>query len=71
MKCEEVEGLMMDYLDNKLEPEQVTMIEKHLGTCEKCLDNLKDLQELIQLMSKEEFKRPDESMRTQFLPHAT
>ncbi len=53
MKCEEVEALMIDYLDNKLEPEQVREIEKHLETCEKCLDELKETQSMLQLMSVE------------------
>lgn len=66
MKCEEVEGLMIDYLDNKLEPEQIAKIEKHLETCEKCLDDLKDLQETMQLISREEMKKPDKSLRINF-----
>jgi len=66
MKCEEVEALMVDYLDNKLEPEQVLEIEKHLETCERCLDELKDTQSLLELMSGDEMEKPDESLRINF-----
>lgn len=66
MKCEEVDVLMIDYLDNKLEPEQVRQIEKHLETCERCLDGLKNTQSLLQMMSGEEMEKPDESLRINF-----
>jgi hypothetical protein len=66
MKCEEVEALMIDYLDNKLEPEQVREIEKHLETCERCLDELKDTQSLLQMISREEMAKSDDSLRINF-----
>ena len=43
MKCEEVDNRMIDYLDNRLEEAERREIETHLGTCERCLDELKDL----------------------------
>ena len=46
MKCTEVEALMIDYIDNKLEAEQTGQIEKHLETCESCLDMLLGIQEV-------------------------
>jgi HEAT repeat protein len=66
MKCEEIEGLIIDYLENKLEPGQIAGIEKHLETCEKCLDDFKDIQEVLKLMSLEEMKKPDDSLRINF-----
>ncbi len=66
MKCEEVEALMIDYLDNKLDPEQVGKIEKHLENCEKCLDELKDTQSILQLISGQEMVKPDDSLRINF-----
>ena len=41
MKCEEVEKLMIDYLDNNLEEDIRLEIEKHIETCENCLDEFK------------------------------
>jgi hypothetical protein len=66
MKCEEVQALIIDYLDNKLEREQILGIEKHLETCEKCLDELKDSQQILQMISDEKMAEPDESLRINF-----
>jgi hypothetical protein len=66
MKCTEVEALMIDYLDNKLEAEQTGQIEKHLETCEICLDELLGIQEVLGQISKEEMAKPDDSLRINF-----
>ena len=66
MKCEEVELKMVDYLDNNLETGERQEIEKHLETCERCLDELKDSQQILNLISKEEIVKPDESLRINF-----
>src|SRR4030042_6086308 len=66
MKCEEVESLIIDYLENKLEQGKIVEIEKHLGTCEKCLDELKDTQQLLRLMSDDKMVKPDDSLRINF-----
>jgi uncharacterized membrane protein YvbJ len=66
MKCEEVELIMIDYLDNNLNDETRDEIDKHLGTCEKCLDELRDSQEILKLISGEEMVKPNDSLRINF-----
>lgn len=66
MKCEEVELKMVDYLDGNLETGERLEIEKHLETCERCLDELKESQQILNLISKEELVKPDESLRINF-----
>jgi hypothetical protein len=66
MKCEEVESIIIDYLDNTLEEGLRNEIDKHLATCERCLDEFKDCQQVIQLISKDEMVKPDDSMRINF-----
>lgn len=66
MKCEEAEGLMMDYLENTLSNEQREAVENHLGTCERCLDELKDSKELIKIMAAEDTVKQDDSLRINF-----
>jgi hypothetical protein len=66
MKCEEVEKLMVDYLDLNLNEDKRVEIEKHLETCERCLDELKDTQEVLKLISKDELQLPDDSLRINF-----
>lgn len=66
MNCEEVEKLMIDYLDLNLKDDKRFEIEKHLETCERCLDELKDTQEVLKLISKDELILPDDSLRINF-----
>jgi hypothetical protein len=66
MKCEEVELKMIDYLDRNLDENISLEIDKHLETCEKCLDELTDTQQVLKLISKEENIVPDGSLRINF-----
>jgi len=66
MKCEEVESMMVDYLDNLIDTEQKEAVEKHLETCERCLDQLKDFQEILNKVDSEKMELPDESLRINF-----
>ncbi len=66
MKCEELEEKIIDYLDNKLDKEENLEIEKHLETCERCLDEFRDLQQVMKLISGKEEVEPDDSLRINF-----
>jgi hypothetical protein len=66
MKCEEVETKMLDYLDKSLSESEGHEIEKHLETCERCLDELKDTQHVLNLISDSEMIKPDDSLRINF-----
>jgi hypothetical protein len=66
MKCEEVETKMIDYLDNNLDEGIRQEIEKHLETCERCLDELRDSQQVLNLISQNEMVKPDDSLRINF-----
>jgi hypothetical protein len=66
MKCEEVEQKMIDYLDKNLDSDMRQEIEKHLETCERCLDELNESQQILNLISKDEMVEPDDSLRINF-----
>jgi HEAT repeat protein len=66
MKCEDVESSMIDYLDNTLEKSRRDEVEKHLETCERCLDELKDFQQILQTVDSTEMEQPDETLRINF-----
>jgi hypothetical protein len=66
MKCEELESIMIDYLDGKLDCNRNQEIEKHLETCERCLDELRDTQKMLELISNDEMIKPDDSLRINF-----
>jgi hypothetical protein len=66
MNCEEVKKLMIDYLDSNLKDDKRFEIEKHIETCERCLDELKDTQEVMKLILNDEMEKPDDSLRINF-----
>jgi uncharacterized membrane-anchored protein YhcB (DUF1043 family) len=66
MKCEEVESKMIDYLDKTLSENERQEIENHLEICERCLDELRDTQQIFNLISKSEMIKPDDSLRINF-----
>ena len=66
MKCEEVESKMIDYLDKNLEEGICKEIEKHLETCERCLDEVKDSQQVLNSISMDKMEKPDDSLRINF-----
>ncbi len=66
MKCKELEEKIIDYLDNKLDKEENLEIEKHLETCERCIDEFRDLKQVMKLISSKEDIEPDDSLRINF-----
>ena len=66
MKCEEVQRELTDYIDNVLDAPVSEEIEKHLNTCEKCMDEYKELKAILNSLENYELKMPDESLRENF-----
>ena len=66
MKCEEAEEKMIDYLDKTLDEVKLKEIEKHLETCEKCIDEMRDIQHAMQVISKDEMELPDDTLKINF-----
>jgi hypothetical protein len=66
MKCEEVDTLLIDYLDRKLQDSQVKEIEKHLESCEKCLESMMEMQKVLKTLTNEEMELPPDSLRINF-----
>jgi hypothetical protein len=66
MNCEEIESVMIDFLDNTLEKVKYVEVEKHLETCEKCLNELKKYQLLLQTVESSDQVLPDEMLRINF-----
>jgi uncharacterized protein (UPF0147 family) len=66
MNCNDFELWMMDYLDNTLDEKKRAEIEKHLTSCNSCLDELKECQKLMLLSAGAEMQLPGESLRKNF-----
>jgi hypothetical protein len=66
MKCEEVDIKMIDYLDNNLDEQLRGEIERHVETCERCLDELKDTQLVLNTLAAGDMKKPSETLKINF-----
>jgi hypothetical protein len=66
MKCGEVEEKIIDYLDKSLDDRVIQEIDKHLETCERCLDEVRNCQQIMLLISKDKMVKPDDSLRINF-----
>jgi len=66
MNCNDFEMWMMDYLDNTLDEQKRSEIEKHLAVCNSCLDELKECQKLLQLSAGAEMQQPGENLQKNF-----
>jgi hypothetical protein len=66
MKCSEAEAIFTDYLDNLLDEGLRLELEKHLETCERCLGEIRESQQLMQIISDNKMEKPDDSMRINF-----
>ena len=66
MKCEEIEMKLVDYLESNLTEHEKQEFEKHIETCEKCLDELMHCQEILQVTDQVALDMPDESLRINF-----
>jgi hypothetical protein len=66
MKCEDADRLMIDYLDGNLAAELHAELEGHLVNCERCLDELRDIQDIFRVISTSEPVEPDKMLRINF-----
>jgi HEAT repeats/Putative zinc-finger len=66
MNCEEVDLKMIDYLDKNLEKGICQEIEKHLETCERCLEELRETRKVLNFISSDEMVKPDDTLRINF-----
>ncbi len=66
MKCEEVQQLLIDYQDNKIENALHEELAKHLETCDKCRTEAQEMKSVLQSISEVPFEKPDERLRKNF-----
>lgn len=66
MNCEDVSSKMMDYLDGQVGPGEKDTIEKHLEKCERCMDEVRDFQTIMNKISGSLMETPADSLRMNF-----
>lgn len=50
--CRKVRGMLSEYIDNRLDSENKSLVERHLETCEACSKKLESLRMTVQLLHR-------------------
>jgi hypothetical protein len=66
MKCKEVQPELLDFADNRVDEFTRDEIDKHLKTCEKCRDDLKELRTLAKTITDARDAEPSPALRENF-----
>jgi len=67
MKCNDIELLLIDYLDNELDNSIREQVDNHLKTCEACSTEVKQLQLIQDNIATTEMQQPGPALRANFL----
>jgi anti-sigma factor RsiW len=68
MKCKDFEELLVQYLEDSLDPKERKKVEQHLGECEACRINLQEMESTLHLLAEEQLPQPEEDFWINFLP---
>ena len=66
MKCKDVQSVLIDFVDGKLDKDFQADIGKHLETCEKCKQDYADLKKMLSVMSDSPMHEPGPDLRENF-----
>jgi hypothetical protein len=66
MKCNEIESLLVDYIDHALDAETVKNLEQHLSDCAACYLKMEQTRVLMIQMATEPELMPDEKLALDF-----
>jgi hypothetical protein len=67
MNCEDVQSLLVDFYDNRLEPITRNAIEDHLKICEACKKELDETSVLFESIADSNLEIPPASLRENFI----
>jgi hypothetical protein len=66
MNCNEVQAVMIDYLDRGVDVETGAAMRAHLINCEECRKEVDQLRELLATMADQEMRQPGQGLRDNF-----
>jgi len=66
MQCDDIDALLIEYLDYKLSPAMRTSIEKHLQACDRCRQSLEEYRMLFHVMEYKEQEQPGPMLHEKF-----
>jgi hypothetical protein len=67
MRCNDIQLFLIDYLDNELDESTREQVESHLLTCEKCRQEIKELQTIQEEIATVEMEEPSPALRRGFI----
>ena len=65
-QCNDVQALLIDYIDGQLAPAIREKVEQHLKTCESCKDELTQFQQLFSEMATTQLEQPSPALKENF-----
>jgi hypothetical protein len=68
MRCKEIENLLSGYLEGSLDPTDRERVRQHLAECADCRLRVQDIENTLQLLSRDPVPEAGESFWTNFLP---
>ncbi len=66
MNCEQVQGVLMDYIDQQLDEPAGRAVRIHLDDCAQCRQVERELRELMQAIAETPLEQPGSSIRKNF-----
>jgi anti-sigma factor RsiW len=68
MKCKDFDELLVQYLEDSLNPEERERVKQHLSECEVCRIRLQEMESTLHLLAEEQLPQPEEDFWINFLP---
>lgn len=59
MDCKNIEGILIDYIEHELKPDEQKQVEEHLSACDNCQKQLNELKQLFANLDQERVLEPD------------
>jgi len=66
MKCEDIQGLIIEYIEGSLNDTDARRVEGHLDSCENCLKEMADMKSVWSKLDDMEMEDPPHSLKRNF-----
>jgi len=66
MQCDDIDALLMEYLDGKLSPAMRTNVEKHIQSCVACKQSLEEYRALFRVLEYNKPEQPSPALQEKF-----
>ena len=66
MKCEDIQELIIEYIEGSLNSEDTRRVEEHLASCENCLKEVGHMKSVWAKLDNMEMKEPSDNLKKNF-----